>query len=114
MKNLALIKACTDGDLFDYNKAMTLLKEDFVSKLDKTANSRKDLNVFERIVAEFKTKFTSLSNKVPTHIGDNQWNWLYATYISKMRDEYFQEELEKRKQFNKKKKHTSPDYVKVN
>lgn len=69
----------------DLNPFYNTLMEEFITRLVNN-NGLVEYTKFNHSVTELKMKFEAIANKSIVVLTDEQWKFIYAAYISKLRD----------------------------
>lgn len=70
-------------------KLVKLLGEDFRERLVRYNIDGSEYKKFQNVVNEIKSKWDSISNKVPYGLSDGLWSYFYTSQICEIRDEMF-------------------------
>lgn len=87
-------------DKFNHNLFIEDLTSDFLSLLELTKSKDGSINIkgFEQTLRSVRDKWDAIQRKTANKLPDKLWGYFFASFIVPMRDEFFPEEMQKRKE----------------
>lgn len=93
---------------FNTNDFINDLKIDFDNELNK-CNGLKSLKGYDQCIRVLRSKWDAINRKTANVLSEKLWKYLYASYVAKMRDEFFADEMGKRREESARRKQEYED-----